>query len=95
VIVLNYFFNISQDRSRNNSSGEESEEEDYEVNFIVDDRFQKGKRQFKVRWVNYGPKDDSWVNEADMSCPKLITDYEKTKEQSEEDDDEEGADYEV
>jgi Chromo (CHRromatin Organisation MOdifier) domain len=74
------------------------EEEDYEVKFIVDDRYIKGKRQFKVRWVNYGPKDDTWVNEADMSCPKLISAFEeekKAKDGDDDDEDDDAADYEA
>jgi len=67
----------------------------------VDDRYIKGKRQFKVRWVNYGPKDDTWVNEADMSCPKLVTAFEEEKkakdngDDDDDDDDDDAADYEV
>lgn len=82
---------------QDDNSGSE-EEEDYEVKFIVEDRFIKGKRQFKVRWVNYGPKDDTWVNEADMSCPRLVTEFEDKKkpdEEEEDDDDDDAADYEV
>lgn len=32
----------------------------YDVERILDERVRRGRRQFKVRWVGYGPEDDSW-----------------------------------
>lgn len=35
----------------------------------------KGRRQFLVRWKGYGESADTWENEKDLSCPKLIQEY--------------------
>jgi hypothetical protein len=35
----------------------------------------QGKRQFKIRWKGYGPDNDTWENEEDLSCPNIIKSF--------------------
>ncbi|KAG7156574.1 uncharacterized protein LOC121853652 [Homarus americanus] len=58
-------------------------EEDYEVQKILDHQImydESGGTHYGyiVRWLGFGPEDDSWVNEADLHCPKLLDSYWKT-----------------
>jgi transposase InsO family protein len=54
--------------------------EDYRIEKILkhaDDK--KGSRQFKVRFVGYGPKDDLWYEEEDLriTAPEMVDAYEE------------------
>jgi hypothetical protein len=35
----------------------------------------QGKRKFKIRWKGYGPDNDTWENEEDLSCPNIIKNF--------------------
>ncbi|XP_070513593.1 chromobox protein homolog 1 isoform X2 [Cardiocondyla obscurior] len=48
---------------------------EYEVEKLVNVRTVKGRRQFLVRWKGYGEKQDTWENEKDLNCPKLIQEF--------------------
>ncbi|XP_062546223.1 ABC transporter F family member 4-like [Armigeres subalbatus] len=80
---------------------EEDDEEEYEVQEIVDHRKERGgKMVYRIRWKNFGAKDDTWEPESTLSCPDIIKRYkakiakEEKKKEEEEDDDEE-EEYEV
>lgn len=47
----------------------------YEVEKIIDDEMRGKKRYFLVRWVGYGPKDDTWEKEENLSCPNILKKY--------------------
>jgi hypothetical protein len=50
------------------------------VESIEDMKQSQGKRQFKIRWKGYGPDNDTWENEEDLSCPNIIKSFlEKNK----------------
>ena len=60
------------------------EDEDYRIEKILkhaDDR--KGVRQYKVRFVGYGPKDDLWYDERDLqeTAPEMVEAYEEALEE--------------
>lgn len=76
---------------------EDAEEEEYEVQDIVDHRKERGKMVFRIRWKNYGAKDDTWEPEATLSCPDIIKRYKAKlkKEEEKEQEEEEEAEYEV
>ncbi|KAI4484375.1 hypothetical protein M0802_013120 [Mischocyttarus mexicanus] len=57
--------------NRENISGEE----EYEVDKIVGHRTIKGRRQFLIRWKGYGEESDTWEQEKDLNCPKLIENF--------------------
>ncbi|XP_028048125.1 chromobox protein homolog 3 [Monomorium pharaonis] len=50
-------------------------EDEYEVEKLINLRTIKGRRQFLVRWKGYGEASDSWENEKDLNCPRLIEEY--------------------
>ena len=58
----------------------EAEEESaaYEVDKVVDHRLVGGTIEFLLRWKGYGPEDDAWTAESDMSCHNLVEDYFQT-----------------
>ena len=43
----------------------------------------KGVRQYKVRFVGYGPKDDLWYDEKDLqeTAPEMVEAYEEALEE--------------
>jgi hypothetical protein len=48
----------------------------YEVDSIVGKKDHKGKTYYKVRWVGYGQKDDTWEPEENLkNCEDAITTY--------------------
>lgn len=49
----------------------------YEVEQLLKHRGRKGDREFMVRWVNYGPEDDTWERESNLMCPKILQLYKK------------------
>lgn len=46
-----------------------------QVEELVGHRTIKGRRQFLVRWKNYGSSADTWENEKDLNCSKLIEEF--------------------
>jgi transposase InsO family protein len=64
----------------------ELENEDYRIEKILDHEEEKdGSRQYKVRFVGYGPKDDLWYAEEDLleTAPEMVADYEEQLEERE------------
>lgn len=46
---------------------------EYEVSKVLNARINKnGKWEFFVMWKGYGPDDNTWEPESNLSCPKLI-----------------------
>lgn len=54
------------------------EPKEYEVEAVVDHRVRGRFTEYKVRWKGFGPMDDSWVPEAELSCDNLLNKYFKT-----------------
>ena len=44
-----------------------------EVEDIITHRINERKKQYLVKWVGYPSSENSWVNEADMNAPQLLT----------------------
>src|SRR5271168_5335977 len=44
----------------------DGDEEWYEVEAILDDRWRRGRAEYLVRWAGYAPAHDQWVTEADL-----------------------------
>ncbi|XP_063608861.1 uncharacterized protein LOC134783035 [Penaeus indicus] len=53
--------------------------EEYEVEKILDFRYirdkEKERVQYLVRWSGFTQDDDSWVDENDLDCPKILEDF--------------------
>jgi hypothetical protein len=54
-------------------------EEEYVVEEIINDRTHRRKKQYLVRWKDYPPSEDSWVDEKDLHAPELLADYQRSK----------------
>ena len=60
--------------------GDEMESEEYEVEEVVDHKWdkRKKKRVYKVRWVGYGPFYDTWQTETDLrNADEFLRSYKK------------------
>jgi len=54
-------------------------EPEWEVKKILKERsFGHWKKQYLVRWKNYLPAHDSWVNTKDLHAPELLLDFQNT-----------------
>lgn len=49
---------------------------EFEVEEIVEHKIKKGISCYKVRWLGWNAKDDTWVPEEELHCPDLIKAYE-------------------
>lgn len=49
--------------------------ETFEVEKLMKHR--KGQREYLVRWKNFGKCDDTWEKENNLSCPKILSEYNK------------------
>lgn len=47
----------------------------YEVEKLLNHRIAGGKMSFLVRWKNYGPKHDQWVQKSDLHCAQILNEY--------------------
>src|SRR5579863_7968087 len=53
----------------------EGGEPEWEVEKILGDRTYRKKKQYLVRWKDYSPAHDSWVDESDLHSAELLSDY--------------------
>merc|ERR1712168_36315 len=56
-----------------------NEEEEYEVDRIINDRVEKGEKQYLIGWKNFGADDDTWEPVSNLDCPEIIEAYERGK----------------
>lgn len=61
------------------SDTESDAEPDYEVEDIVDEKTERGKRLFFVKWKGYSSKENTWEPESQLSCPDLVAKFEATR----------------
>ncbi|XP_045612221.1 uncharacterized protein [Procambarus clarkii] len=65
------------------SDAHEQKIENFEVEKIieyqeVDNKDSGNKFRYLVRWLGFGPEEDSWVDEKDLQCPEMLEKYWKT-----------------
>ncbi|KAJ2783471.1 hypothetical protein H4R18_001680 [Coemansia javaensis] len=48
---------------------------EYEVEAIVDDRIERGKREFLLKWKGYGHDANTWEPEEHLACPAMVAAY--------------------
>jgi len=54
----------------------DEDEEWYEIEEILDDRWRRGRTEYLVRWTGYTPAHDQWVTEADLGgAGELLSRY--------------------
>jgi len=56
-------------------SARDKSDDEYEVERLINLRTIKGRRQFLIRWKGYSESADTWENEKDLNCPKLIKEF--------------------
>ena len=84
--ILDHTFDFDEALLPEDSFEPDSCENEYEVEEILDDKWERksrtGRRQHKylVSWKGYGSKDNSWVDENDLSCGALLYEYDKKKQ---------------
>lgn len=61
-----------------NVQQEKPDENVYEVEKIIGHKFNRNKRMFLIRWKGYDESHDSWENEANLNCPKILQKYLKS-----------------
>jgi hypothetical protein len=60
------------------TEGELAEEDIWEVAAIVKKRTTRRKQQYLVRWKNFGPEDDTWMELEQLAdCADLVRKYER------------------
>jgi hypothetical protein len=61
-------------------------DEEYQIEKILDHiECKDGSREYKVRFVGYGPNDDLWYKEEDLleTAAEMVADYEQQVEEAE------------
>ncbi len=51
------------------------DESQFEIEKILNERINKGIREYLVKWKNYPESDNSWVKESNMNAPELIEEF--------------------
>lgn len=66
-------------RPKKGSTKSEPAQEEYEVEKIIDEKLEGGKKYFRIRWKGYGAKSDTWELKKSLNCPDKIKEYEDSK----------------
>ncbi|KAK9505926.1 hypothetical protein O3M35_009884 [Rhynocoris fuscipes] len=72
----------SNKKAKIDSKGGHQSSEEYEVDFIVEDRKVKGKTQYRVRWKGFSSAEDTWEDEDNLDCDELVNEYLNNKEKT-------------
>ena len=54
----------------------------YDVEDIVNDRIQSGKKQYLIKWVGFPSSQNTWENEENIFCEELKRNYETKKQKT-------------
>lgn len=58
-----------------NDTKQNDVDDTYDVEQLLDHKWQGRKQFFLVRWANYDESHNSWVAKKDLDCPKLLMEY--------------------
>jgi Chromo (CHRromatin Organisation MOdifier) domain len=70
--------------TENETTKEDVEATEFEVERIIDKRIKQGKEQFRIRWSGYEEKGDTWEPVKNLNCPDKIQEFEESLESSDE-----------
>lgn len=70
---------IKQLQTGVNSTKESDDENVYEVERIIADKREGNSTYYRVRWLGYGPKHDTWQKAEDLFCPTILKEYLESK----------------
>ena len=51
----------------------------YTVEKVLNERVNKGKKEFLVKWLNYGPEHQSWEPESNIYDHSIISEFYRRK----------------
>jgi hypothetical protein len=54
-------------------------EEEYQVEEIIDERTNRRKKQYLIKWVGYPASENKWVNAKDIHAKELLEEYHHSK----------------
>lgn len=72
-------------KARKDDSDEEietdplSDEQEWEVEKIIDERKRGGKKEYRIRWKNCDASQDTWEPQNGINCPELLAAFAKKK----------------
>lgn len=69
----------SSSRFKRKSKRREDKIDIYEVQSILDHKITKKQRKYLVRWKGYDSDHDSWEDEANLNCPRILKPYLKSQ----------------
>lgn len=55
---------------------EQENQNNYEVEKIISKRFKRGTCEYRLKWLGYTSKDNSWEPVAHLDCQELIDEFE-------------------
>ena len=53
----------------------EDEEEEWDVEEILDSRWTKGQLEYLVKWLDFGPEDNSWQPATNLHCLEKVKEF--------------------
>lgn len=62
-----------------NSSDDDEPAEDYEVEAIIDEKTERGKKIYLVKWKGWPNSSNTWEPESSLSCPDIVKKYRDSK----------------
>uniref|UniRef100_A0AC34F820 Chromo domain-containing protein n=1 Tax=Panagrolaimus sp. ES5 TaxID=591445 RepID=A0AC34F820_9BILA len=66
---------MSSKKKPESSESSESNDDTYEVEDIIADRYNRGTHEFRIRWLGFPPEADTWEPEASLDCPTILKAY--------------------
>lgn len=52
------------------------EQESFEVEKIISKRFKRGVWEYRLKWLNFPSKYNSWEPATNLTCPDLLNEFE-------------------